>query len=375
MPATLPYARAAVSGRAVHVRAVPRGLACNCVCQHCGQPLVAKKGAVKEHHFAHYRHNPACSQESWLHAAAKQILAERINAGAGVPIVWRCHCQDTHCAAFGAGHKAVLERAVPGLNIKPDITVCDRETIAGYIEVLVTHAPDYPPELAGAPVAILPINEPDELDKLYSGTVTFRHWHGAPCPDPVCPDCRQRESQGCVYCPYCRQHTAPDNCLDRRIKLVAWQILTPMRRPKQPDTPPRDWNVDSQGNRMWGKVKSAVRRNALILAEMGFVQSRPKPWLFYYRIPGGTIFAHLSSTDVIPIWQCQTPMIFMRYRQPPPDAYEALLRDAIRRVALYLLNQTPAGGRVSFHDSHDYDITAPLQAHDCFDDYNDHREF
>ncbi len=373
MPAILPYARAAAGGRTVHVSAVPRGLACACICPYCEQPLVAKKGDVNEHHFAHHRDNPDCTPESWLHAAAKQMLAERINAGAGIPVSWPCHCPQTHRATYATGHTAALERVIPGLNIKPDITINSSGATAGYIEVVVKHQPDYPPDTAGAPVAILPVKEPGDLHSLYDGTVAFSNWHGTPCPDPICPDCHQRESQGCIYCPYCRQHTGPDGCLDRRIKTEAWDILKPMRHPKPPGTPPRDWNVDSQGHSMWGKVKLTVRRNARILTERGFAQSRKKPWLFYYRVPGGVLFAQLSSTDVIPIWECQQPMIWESYNRPPKDEYEALFRDAVRRVVMHVLNQTPAGARVSFYESHDYDIKAPLQPSGYLynDGYND----
>ena len=363
MPAVLPYARSSATGRTVHISSVPRGLDCNCVCQYCEQPLVAKKGAVKEHHFAHYRENSGCSLESWLHATAKQMLAERINAGRGIPVSWICHCKQTHSATFGIGHTATPESFIPGLNIKPDITVSCHGAVASYIEVLVTHQPDYPIDTAGAPVAVLPIKEPADLDNLYSGTVRFSDWYGIPCSDPICSDCAQRESAGCIYCPYCHKHTGPDDCLDRRIKLQAWNLLAPMRRPKRPVKPIQDWNVDSQGHNMWGRVKRTVQRNARVLMERGFAQSRKKPWLFYYRVPGGTIFAQLSSTDVIPIWECQEPMIFESYSQPPLDVSDALLRDAIRRVTLYVLNQTEAGARVSFYESDDYDIRAPLQAH------------
>lgn len=34
---------------------VESGLKCNCVCPNCKQPLIAKKGEVKEHHFSHYK--------------------------------------------------------------------------------------------------------------------------------------------------------------------------------------------------------------------------------------------------------------------------------------------------------------------------------
>ncbi len=42
------------NGEWVHVDEVPRGLDCNCVCPHCGEPLVARQGEIKEHGFAHH---------------------------------------------------------------------------------------------------------------------------------------------------------------------------------------------------------------------------------------------------------------------------------------------------------------------------------
>ncbi len=41
------------SGLLAHVGSVPRGLACDCFCIGCGMWLQAKKGMVKDHHFAH----------------------------------------------------------------------------------------------------------------------------------------------------------------------------------------------------------------------------------------------------------------------------------------------------------------------------------
>ena len=40
-------------GRLLHVSEVQRGLACGCACPACGDRLVARKGPVREHHFAH----------------------------------------------------------------------------------------------------------------------------------------------------------------------------------------------------------------------------------------------------------------------------------------------------------------------------------
>lgn len=60
----------------VHVSQVDRGLACGCVCVACLQPLVAKKGDIKEHHFAH-QHNAEClgAAETALHLLSKELFA------------------------------------------------------------------------------------------------------------------------------------------------------------------------------------------------------------------------------------------------------------------------------------------------------------
>lgn len=66
------------NGTIVHVSEVVSGLACDCVCPGCRARLVARKGALKEHHFGHYR-SAQCKQalESALHKLAKQVLDER----------------------------------------------------------------------------------------------------------------------------------------------------------------------------------------------------------------------------------------------------------------------------------------------------------
>jgi hypothetical protein len=70
----IPYALRA--GAIVHVSEVARGLDCGCVCDRCGDALVARKGVYRQHHFAHYS-NSDCSgaAESLLHRLAKELLS------------------------------------------------------------------------------------------------------------------------------------------------------------------------------------------------------------------------------------------------------------------------------------------------------------
>lgn len=66
------------SNRLVFVSEVARGLACECRCVVCNDPLIARQGAVREHHFAHASGREPCdaSHESLLHRFAKQLIQD-----------------------------------------------------------------------------------------------------------------------------------------------------------------------------------------------------------------------------------------------------------------------------------------------------------
>lgn len=58
----------------VHIDQVESGLACDCFCVGCGDKLVAKKGEVKQHHFAHHTMDSNECSESVLHKICKHIV-------------------------------------------------------------------------------------------------------------------------------------------------------------------------------------------------------------------------------------------------------------------------------------------------------------
>jgi competence protein CoiA len=66
------------SNRLVFVSEAARGLACQCRCVVCCEPLIARQGSVREHHFAHASGREPCdaSHESLLHRYAKQVIHE-----------------------------------------------------------------------------------------------------------------------------------------------------------------------------------------------------------------------------------------------------------------------------------------------------------
>lgn len=128
---------------------VSRGLACECVCPACKEPVVARQGDVREWHFAHAS-GTECDGgvESALHLAAKQILLE----SGGIVVPERRH---TATATLPDGRSATGEAARPEAWIefttveaektvgplRPDI-IATAGTEVLFIEIAVTHYVD-----------------------------------------------------------------------------------------------------------------------------------------------------------------------------------------------------------------------------------------
>ena len=66
------------NGKMLTVDKVTSGKACDCVCSHCKQPLIARKGKIMVHHFAHAPGSSACpaGMQTAVHRMAIQLIAE-----------------------------------------------------------------------------------------------------------------------------------------------------------------------------------------------------------------------------------------------------------------------------------------------------------
>ena len=114
------------TGRMRGVREVEQGLACNCVCPGCGRPLVAKKGPVRVHHFAHQGESCTTGAETALHRMAKQIVADKrrlVEPGRDTPTVFR---------------DAALPDEMYWPGRRPDVVLLT-ESMTLHVEVTVTH--------------------------------------------------------------------------------------------------------------------------------------------------------------------------------------------------------------------------------------------
>lgn len=116
----------------VDIKDVERGLACQCICFECGETVIARKGEIKEHHFAHASNKESCmiNPESVLHKYAKEVILESM--GLMLPALPNSDNE----AAWWTFEKLLPEFSL-GL-IRPDlIGYFDGEPIL--IEIAVTH--------------------------------------------------------------------------------------------------------------------------------------------------------------------------------------------------------------------------------------------
>ncbi|MGO4560101.1 hypothetical protein [Mesorhizobium sp. 2RAF21] len=134
----------AADGTLVHIEDVPFGLACACNCPGCGRRMVARKGAVKVHHFAHHseRDGSTCTSpgETALHKFAKSILDERLEIALPEMVVENSDdrevvVQPTKITFEAAVLEARAESVVPDVVLE----LRDRKLI---VEFKVTHACD-----------------------------------------------------------------------------------------------------------------------------------------------------------------------------------------------------------------------------------------
>lgn len=130
----------------IHIDNVDRGIDCCCICPSCGSQLIAKKGKIKIHHFAHFN-SEDCNKgiESAYHRMTKEILAEELMIKLPAVYVYFSTEGEFHTGkspeklydeAIYHFDKVYLERRVD--DIIPDI-ILEKNDSKLFIEVYVTH--------------------------------------------------------------------------------------------------------------------------------------------------------------------------------------------------------------------------------------------
>lgn len=203
----LPYALDA-TGHVVHVDQVLRGKDCACCCPFCNQPVLARQGEIRQHHFAHV--GLRCDPDGQLHEIAKLLVYERIAAaiaqGKAVPVQWDCPiCLLKHEQNLLDGTRAdqvCCEYRWTEKNIRADIALLAGSEPVALIEIVVTHEPSEAYSDSGIPVLVIRPSA-DKLETLTSDPLALAATHNYPCLDPPCIRCKQTaysEPYNCGKC-------------------------------------------------------------------------------------------------------------------------------------------------------------------------------
>ncbi|MEA4988099.1 MAG: competence protein CoiA family protein, partial [Anaerovorax sp.] len=174
-------------GILVNISDVDSGLKCECVCPACGTQLIARKGKLKSHHFAHYNVEE-CEHgyETSLHLAAKQIILD--NKVFSIPAVFLEFPNSNREKALIAESKEIVVDEVKletrMNNIVPDILVYTNGKML-QIEIFVTHKIDEEKlnKIKSNGISVIEIDlskvensEKEELKELLLGNSEKKSW-------------------------------------------------------------------------------------------------------------------------------------------------------------------------------------------------------
>jgi hypothetical protein len=315
---TYPYARGA-DGRLVHIGSYVRGMQASCL--GCGDPMVGRVGSRIQKHFAH-RHDggASCSQETALHAAAKQYISEAFLAAkaANAPYLlrWPCAvCGKAREANLPATSERVVSEDTIVEGVRSDLAFHGRRPFA--VEVVVTHPPEQQTldryQAAGVPMFVLrPVW--DTIGRL-SAVVDAQLAYFV--DDTKCDNCRrlreERESK------------------ERERTLVLGRLAEVLRIAVQGPATLRPWAADARGHTLYPRIAATVHDTGRRLLAAGFRQTQSKPWLFVLNARGiGSFFANLGGTPEVPIWSDPTPLLHWRFERAVAPAHEKPTVDAVR---------------------------------------------
>ncbi|UDQ98424.1 hypothetical protein AAEX28_15795 [Lentisphaerota bacterium WC36G] len=112
----------------VFVDDVPRGKACGCRCPLCKEPLMARKGDINAHHFAHIG-NFSCKQKALIRFFAIEFILKKLQKSLQseekFKVSWHCDiCYETHEGDILKVAKGVA-KAEKESNHTPDIHLLD----------------------------------------------------------------------------------------------------------------------------------------------------------------------------------------------------------------------------------------------------------
>ena len=296
----------------VKIEAAEKGYAYFCL--GCNELMVARKGLVNKHHYAHKSSLPICNSSNALHEAAKAAIVqgflEATDSGTEYCVSFPCDdCRGPIPVNVARDERSIAEevQAVPGT--RSDLVVFRKEGQPHCIlEVVVTHDIEAQTKEryreAGVPVVKI---EPtwESLTELLVGANGSALLKANDRPY-ICPTCRERRQQEEKLRRKEEQLQEEERRQEKQCREGARKILKPLERRRKPGEFPKPTTIitmDKFGSYLRSHTKQTLNRHAITIVSMGFQQQASRPTLFRYQSEGWNIHADLDSTDVMRIWE------------------------------------------------------------------------
>jgi competence protein CoiA len=197
------------SNHLIHVSEATRGLACKCRCVQCLEPMQARRGPVRGHHFAHASRREPCdsNHETLLHWYAKQLIIEaRVIVVPMTPAVEKFMGLGSSASGMHMLHaQGVVQEEVFLGEVRPDILVVSNDGVQVAIEVAYSSFCDLVKaaafEAKGLPAIEIDLSsfspdhfDPEALRRAVIQAVTNKRWVWPTEPEDLAGDEIPQES-------------------------------------------------------------------------------------------------------------------------------------------------------------------------------------
>ena len=198
---------------------VPRGMACNCCCPGCDQPVIARQGTRRRPHFAHLSRTPdlhTCN-ETALHRLCKHIVCTSVDKCIALPRTRRYNVRLVSVAP-----EVAIDVVARRVDLLAEVSFeCPKgRTSAGTsnlaIEICVSHNKDQSYCLdmkkAGVPAVEIAVTWQQVLDRI-TKTPTQARVESALrfLILSMTGNKRWLHRKDMAICPYCQQYELPDH--------------------------------------------------------------------------------------------------------------------------------------------------------------------